>query len=1171
MAMIKCPDCGKDISSRAKACPFCGCPSEYFNLDVQKEENKAAEVKESNNSTDIDDTIKFNLCGYSFGYKADAIEYASMLGSYANLAHQAFQALDNQYNKTYSLGEILSSFSEAGQKTIDTVLDMTIEIFYRYGINLSKEQFLAKYNTKYNMDYPSYYEDVVVKYSKILDAKEQLNAYREQQKAARGRWIGGGFGVSGAIKGAVTAGLMNFGSDMLHSFSDSEKARKDNAMIASQLSALKSDPKTRSSLVNSIINCIMNCFNATMEELYINGKIPANYTLSKEEANAIYENTVKYEEDEIVARKNYMKGASKYPHSFKFYEPIYDYLIKNELDEFKRYIQFWNIEFMFPHIDDDVKKGVVADRLLELSSNGSLSDFDFNNKELKNALDLIKIVEDFCKENEIDKLPDKNPKASLVKHYFYDVEKEGQWFKTNEVFSYIQDNNDLDDYFAKIKCIQKYLPHFLHYWLKGDYIDEDEISDGTISRIIDDPHDEMIFYADTSMSRNGKNGIAMTKLHIVDLKTSQKYPYEEIKQVYYDEIEGKPVLTIDGSNSMFSLTKSEYFGAAELSVLCFFINDFIRRFCNANGVNSLRESINKERADNTINVTEKSMLEISKAKETFSKKNPTFILGLNDNLRNTLGIANDSMVLFAYDSSGNGNGKEGFAITSDGVYTKSFDYNLTFTPIRDYINISSFKCDGYKLYGYLGEEEYRRLIRIGDIPLPLLTSKMDHAQDDMIEVLYVIRNELKISLNGEPETKEDYVPISEMKMDIGIDDIGADEISIKIAKWFLAVKTNFDKLPWEKVNDIGKVAEFKTDIQSVNILKWKDIIDQYPKARKLSQEQLFYIAPLGKSDKELIVEDYYGEPVFTRTILTDKGIREPYGKICPYSSIERIVIRNMGPKLEYRVFMKGESKFSFPSDFKSLDIMYLCLQVIIEYLNKGRVQILKQDGIEYCPKCFSTNLQSRILVKQCVNCGYKPEIGSDMPKVGYPKWYAQAESVLIEYLYEVFGLEKADANTNNVELDKIEVDRKPKESEKEIITANEDLGAINEKSIEDICYDFLNRVDKNAFIVTEKIQKGLSIPQGEKIILAHDDTLFKNGKNGFAITEKGIYCRGMMENQAAFTSFSEIQNNADKIEWGDKDHYIIKLNGKKLVYFYEQNPVREELMSLILTIANTRL
>ena len=28
MAMIKCPECGKDVSDKAKSCPHCGCPIE---------------------------------------------------------------------------------------------------------------------------------------------------------------------------------------------------------------------------------------------------------------------------------------------------------------------------------------------------------------------------------------------------------------------------------------------------------------------------------------------------------------------------------------------------------------------------------------------------------------------------------------------------------------------------------------------------------------------------------------------------------------------------------------------------------------------------------------------------------------------------------------------------------------------------------------------------------------------------------------------------------------------------------------------------------------------------------------------------------------------------------------------------------------------------------------
>lgn len=34
MSLIKCPECGKEISSESTSCPFCGCPSLKFNPNV---------------------------------------------------------------------------------------------------------------------------------------------------------------------------------------------------------------------------------------------------------------------------------------------------------------------------------------------------------------------------------------------------------------------------------------------------------------------------------------------------------------------------------------------------------------------------------------------------------------------------------------------------------------------------------------------------------------------------------------------------------------------------------------------------------------------------------------------------------------------------------------------------------------------------------------------------------------------------------------------------------------------------------------------------------------------------------------------------------------------------------------------------------------------------------
>lgn len=39
MALITCPECGKEISDKANVCPYCACPSEYFN-DIGKNINK---------------------------------------------------------------------------------------------------------------------------------------------------------------------------------------------------------------------------------------------------------------------------------------------------------------------------------------------------------------------------------------------------------------------------------------------------------------------------------------------------------------------------------------------------------------------------------------------------------------------------------------------------------------------------------------------------------------------------------------------------------------------------------------------------------------------------------------------------------------------------------------------------------------------------------------------------------------------------------------------------------------------------------------------------------------------------------------------------------------------------------------------------------------------------
>ncbi len=46
MALVSCPDCGKEVSTHAEACPNCGCPKDVILESVEKTKKKLKPVEE---------------------------------------------------------------------------------------------------------------------------------------------------------------------------------------------------------------------------------------------------------------------------------------------------------------------------------------------------------------------------------------------------------------------------------------------------------------------------------------------------------------------------------------------------------------------------------------------------------------------------------------------------------------------------------------------------------------------------------------------------------------------------------------------------------------------------------------------------------------------------------------------------------------------------------------------------------------------------------------------------------------------------------------------------------------------------------------------------------------------------------------------------------------------
>lgn len=62
-----------------------------------------------------------------------------------------------------------------------------------------------------------FYEEAVKEWNKIDEKEKEEKEYRKIRKAYRGKWSGGGFGLTGALKGAIEAGALNAVSGAVHS------------------------------------------------------------------------------------------------------------------------------------------------------------------------------------------------------------------------------------------------------------------------------------------------------------------------------------------------------------------------------------------------------------------------------------------------------------------------------------------------------------------------------------------------------------------------------------------------------------------------------------------------------------------------------------------------------------------------------------------------------------------------------------------------------------------------------------------------------------------------------------------------------------------------------------------------------------------------------------------
>lgn len=109
----------------------------------------------------------------------------------------------------------------------------------------------------------------------------------------------------------------------------------------------------------------------------------------------------------------------------------------------------------------------------------------------------------------------------------------------------------------------------------------------------------------------------------------------------------------------------------------------------------------------------------------------------------------------------------------------------------------------------------------------------------------------------------------------------------------------------------------------------------------------------------------------------------------------------------------------------------------------------------------------------------------------------------------------------------------------------------------EVCEEFLENFDNgDRFKSTSKILNGLGVGD-EDVYLIHDDTLFKSGKNGFAISEDGLYVRDLGE-EALFYDWDTLAD----LDEPEVDNGYIRCGDDIICYFTCDNNVMPALKRL---------
>ena len=253
--------------------------------------------------------------------------YCHLRALFDHYGNQARSSFKNFYlNDISSLDGFLDNAVDVIVKIYKNIGEKALEYLSHFDIYQYDSSDFLNYMGK-NSHFLEYYHELDEFRASLIKDQEEQKRYRAARKQARGRWQGGGFGLTNAMIGAATAGAMNTVTGIGHSAVNLIGNAFTSLSVSSQKSSVYHDKKTQKKLFDAVYTDIFELHYLLASLINDNTKLSLDVILPEDEkkASTLLNNIQKLDLPTEKAQRLLIQALNLNPFSSSIYQYIFNY------------------------------------------------------------------------------------------------------------------------------------------------------------------------------------------------------------------------------------------------------------------------------------------------------------------------------------------------------------------------------------------------------------------------------------------------------------------------------------------------------------------------------------------------------------------------------------------------------------------------------------------------------------------------------------------------------------------------------------------------------------------------------------------------------------------------------------------------------------------------------